>query len=129
MSARDGLAWVDDYYAATDAKDLDRVLAFWAADGRLAYRGQDAVGLEAVKAVVQGTFDGFASMRHQIVNRWRPEQDVAVVEVRVTYERMDGVKVPLEGVLIGRVDGERWLEQRIYVDTAPLLEAAPAAAA
>ena len=66
-------------------------------------------------------------MRHEILNRWEPEPGVAVLEVRVTYERLDGAKATLEGALFGRVDSGRWLEQRIYVDMTPLLEATPPA--
>jgi SnoaL-like domain len=120
--------WIDEYYAATDAKDMDRYLEFWSRDGRLVYGSREpAVGHEAIEQVARGVFEGFASTHHEVIEYWEPEPGVVIVEIRVTYERLDGAQVPVTGVLIGRAQPRRWLEQRIYVDIAPIFAAeAPA---
>jgi hypothetical protein len=116
--------WINEYYAATDAKDLGRYVEFWSPEGRLVYgSSQPAVGREAIATVARGVFEGFASTHHEITGYWEPEPGVVIVEITVTYERLDGVKVPVTGVLIGRAEQRRWFEQRIYVDVAPIFAA------
>jgi ketosteroid isomerase-like protein len=115
--------WLDEMFASIDAKDTEGFLHHLAEGARFRYGSQPpAVGIEAIRAAVDGFFSAIGSSCHHLGRRWHLA-DVAIVEGEVTYRRLDGreVTVPFCDVLHTR-DGQVH-DYRIYVDPAPLFAA------
>jgi hypothetical protein len=115
--------WLDEMFAAIDAKDTEGFLRHLAPGARFRYGSHPpAVGIDAIRAGVDGFFAAIHSSRHRLDRRWLLD-DVAVVEGEVTYRRLDGreVTVPFLDVLYTR--DARVHDYRIYIDPAPLFAA------
>ena len=67
-----------------------------------------------------------ATTRHEVLEVFDGEDGHVAFELNVTYELRRGGSVTLPGSVFAVVRGERFAEQRMYVDFAPVLRAAKA---
>jgi hypothetical protein len=72
----------------------------FAQDGKLVFaNGDPMVGPADIEAGVSGFFGTINRLRHKIVNEWH-EQGDTVLELAVTYDRLDGKQVTIPVVTI-----------------------------
>jgi len=120
------------YYASIDGRPLDRA-GEWVED--LAGFFAD----DATIRVVNGRPDGWraafvrdgarlpeivATTRHEVLNVLEDGDGRVACELAVTYELKAGGSVTLPGSVFARVRDERFTEQHMYVDFAPVFRAA-----
>ena len=118
---RTTLDLLTDYFAVMEAKDYDRLADFFADDVSLTFANAATVTGEAVVlaqlAVIGGKVD---SLAHPLVNVWQEEGGVVVFEVDSVWRFPDGFEATIRACSILTIDGQKFTDQRIYVDNSPL---------
>jgi len=113
-------AWWGRLFAAIDARDADRFVAFLTPDGEFRFGNAPAVqGREAIRATVAGFFSVIGGCRHRLLGAWNGA-GTAVCEGEVTYMRQDGSTVTIPFVNVFELRGEQVASYRIYIDNSPL---------
>jgi len=79
----------------------------------------EVVGRDAIEEAIAGFFSTINGLSHHIVEKWDVD-DTTVVQLEVTYTRMDDRRVTLPAVTIYRRAGDLIDEYRIYIDLAPI---------
>ncbi|MFD2416466.1 nuclear transport factor 2 family protein [Amycolatopsis pigmentata] len=132
MSVGKGTAsapWIRRYYELCGAKDIDRAMEFWAPEGVLRFANfEPVVGREAIHSVLGGIVDNWVKETHTLLNLWELPGGLVVFEMDVAFDRHDGSHVVVPGAAVCQVEGERFLEQRIYVDMSPVFAPSDATA-
>lgn len=114
--------WLERYYAAVDAKDIDAALDFFASDARLRLAGNDPVrGREAIGRMLGAGLDAVEGTRHQLKRIWEEDGGHVLFEVDVVYDLRDGRTVTVPGAAVCTVSGGRFTDQRLYADLSPVL--------
>jgi len=93
----------------------------FAPDGKLVFaNGDPMIGPAAIEAGVSGFFETIKGLRHAIVSEWH-EQGDTVLELGVTYDRLDGkqVSIPVVTIFHRRNDG-LIDDYRVFFDLAPV---------
>ncbi|MDH4072990.1 MAG: nuclear transport factor 2 family protein [Gammaproteobacteria bacterium] len=122
MAQPDSVTWIGDLFAAIDAKDTGRFVAFLTPQGEFRFGSSPPVrGREQVAAAVDGFFSTIAGLGHRVDRTWQGENSV-VCEGEVTYRRHDGSAVTLPFTDVFDMDGDKIARYRIYIDAAPLYE-------
>ena len=118
-------AWIAHYYELCGAKDIDGAMEFWAPEGELRFaNAEPVIGREAIRATFKGFVGMWAKETHTLRELWELPGGVVVFELNVEFRMHDGSEVAVVGAAINRVGGERFLEQRTYVDMGPVWAAA-----
>jgi len=93
----------------------------FASDGKLVFaNGDPMTGPAAVEAGVSGFFGTIKGIRHEIVSEWHQQGDT-VLELAVTYDRLDGKQVTIPVVTIWhRRDDGLIDDYRVFFDLAPV---------
>jgi ketosteroid isomerase-like protein len=122
-------AWVAQWFATIDAREPDRIAAYFADDGVFRFGNAPPVrGREAIRQTLAGFLDTLGGMRHHVTGVWRGEWEqgtVVSIEAEVTYTRLDGTRTaPLPATSTVRRAGDRIQDYRIFMDLAPLFAAA-----
>jgi uncharacterized protein (TIGR02246 family) len=108
-------------FAAVDAGDAAGFAGFFAPDGHLVFGNDEPlIGRDAIAGGLTSFLSTIGSLRHAVVREWDIE-DTCIVELKVTYHRLDGSSVTIPVVSIVRT-GQRGLieDYRVYYDLAPL---------
>jgi SnoaL-like domain len=106
---------IERLLAATDALDIDALVALYAPEGRLlAADGRRAEGTEEVRELLTSILGALRSTNHEVKDQWQVD-DTWIAEVEASYElpdlhRVDAV--PL--ALIVRPGPEGIADVRIY---------------
>jgi ketosteroid isomerase-like protein len=110
-------------FAAVDARDSRGFAEFFAEDGRLVFgNAEPMVGLGVIVEGIDRFFGTIAGLNHEVVNEWVTGADT-VVELIVTYDRLDGRSVAVPAVSIWHVDEDGRIDDyRIFIDLAPVYE-------
>jgi SnoaL-like domain len=117
----DAEGWIRDYYRCLDKKDIDASIGYWWPDAVLRFAdAEPAVGQQAVRAALTAMVNSVASTTHRPLDFWELPNGVVVFEARVDFVRLDAREVTVAGIAFCQVDGERFLEQRVLVDIAPV---------
>ena len=113
--------WISRYYAALDANEVDESLTYFGPESVMRFNSEaPLVGPKAIGAKTRQVLGLIDHLSHDFPNVWEPEPGLIVMEGEITYFRKDGLGVPVRGSSISRVEANRWLEQRIYVDLSPV---------
>jgi hypothetical protein len=93
----------------------------FAQDGRLVFaNGDPMIGPAAVDAGVSAFFTTIKGLRHEIVNEWH-SHGATVLELSVTYDRLDGKQVTIPVVTIYRRREDGLIDDyRVFFDLAPV---------
>lgn len=108
-------------FAAVDALDNDAMLELLAPDAVQVFGNQEPLmGRDAISAANKAFATMVAGVRHDITREWYQDND-AIVEANVTYQRLDGGLVNLPVVSIYRTDENGLIEDyRVFYDPAPV---------
>ncbi len=110
-------------FAASDSGDINAMLGFLTDDVVLVFGNADPVrGREAVGALSRQVTSKLRSVRHEIHDIWRAEEDPNVFIARMTvhYVRLDGAVVSLPCCNIFGMTGGLVADYRIYMDVNPV---------
>ena len=115
---------LNEYYAAIEANDPDRFGMFYADDMTLTFaNAPQTSGRTAAVTAFSGILDLVQSLHHDLVNVWEVDTGVVVYESVGEWNLHDGTKVSIgAGTVVTLVDG-KFVDQRIYVDNAPVAAA------
>jgi ketosteroid isomerase-like protein len=113
------VAWLERYYRLVDEGRVREVIDdFMAEDCSFRIGNREPVGFieeaRRMGAIVKG-------LRHEVLTVLEGDDGTLACELEVTYTKHDGTSVTLPGSLFARVADGRFVEQRAYVDHAPLL--------
>ena len=109
-----------DLFAAIDARDTERFLAFLTDEAYFRFGSTPpAQGKEAIRDAVGGFFSSIAGCRHSVA-RVVAEGDVLICEGEVTYTRHDSSEITLPFANVFELDGELISAYKIYADASPL---------
>ena len=109
-----------DLFADVDLMDAKAFVSYLAEDCVLRFGNADELyGRDAVEEAIDGLFGTIKGLSHRILQEW-DVGDTSIVQVETTYTRMDGGRVTLPAVVVGRRGGELFDEYRIYTDLAPI---------
>ncbi len=107
-------------FADVDRMDAKAFASHLSEDCVLRFGNADElVGREAIEEGIDGLFASIKGLSHRIVGEWALGE-TEIVEVDVTYTRLDDDAVTLPAVVVGRRGGDLFDEYRIYVDLAPV---------
>jgi ketosteroid isomerase-like protein len=107
--------------AAVDARDADALARFFADKGKFVFgNAEPAVGSAAIAEGADQFFATINGLHHKVVNEWVTGADT-VVELKVTYDRLDGRSVTIPAVSIWHLDQDGLIEDyRVFLDLAPI---------
>lgn len=109
-----------DLLADVDRMDAAGFAAHLAEDARLRFgNAEPVVGRGAIETAIAGFFETIKDLRHKIVNEW-DVGDVTILELEVTYTRLDDQQVPVPVVTIYQRGADLIEDYRIYLDLAPV---------
>jgi ketosteroid isomerase-like protein len=119
---------VQEAFRCVDEMRLDDFAALFTPDGTMTFgNGQPTVGPDAVRKALGDFYQLLQGVRHELEGAWIVD-DVSINEAVVHYTLKDGalVSVPVTSIL--RWAGGHVRDWRIYMDVAPVFEAAQATA-
>ena len=109
-----------EVFADVDRMDAKAFASHLAEDCMLRFANADeVVGRDAIEEAIGGFFSTIKGLSHHIVGQWDVD-DTTVVQLEVTYTRMDDRRVTLPAVTIYRRGGDLIDEYRIYIDLGPI---------
>jgi ketosteroid isomerase-like protein len=113
-----------EYYAAMEAKDQQVFGAYYADDMTLTFGNSPQVkGRDNVLSAFNDALDRVVSLGHDLVNAWEEAGGVVFFESIGRWTLVSGVVVEIKAASkITVIDG-KFVDQCIYVDNAPLVEA------
>jgi ketosteroid isomerase-like protein len=115
-----GRSWWPALFAAIDARDADRFVAFLTSDAQFRFgNGPLLCGQPAIRAAVAGFFGAIRACQHRIIGIWS-EAGSFVCEGEVTYTRLDGARVTVPFVNVMALQDHKISIYRIYIDNTPL---------
>ena len=107
-------------FAAIDAMDVDRFLAFLTTDASFRFGSSPAAtGHDAIRAAVGGFFETIGSLSHAISTAFAEDQTL-VCEGEVTYTRHDGSTITLPFADVFEYEDDLIADYKIYMDIGPL---------
>jgi ketosteroid isomerase-like protein len=108
-------------FAANDSRDVDAVAAMLTEDVALRFGNAPVVtGRSAVRQASVDFNAMVASVSHEITDLFElSERDVVVVELLVTYKRLDGEQLTLPCCNVFRLRDGLISDYRIYMDVNP----------
>lgn len=120
--ATDDIDWVARLFAAIDARDVDRFVAFLHPEVEFQFGNAAPIrGIESTRAAVAAFFASVADLQHRVDDVWQIDaQHTCICRGEVRYRRLDDseLQVPFANVLRLR-DGSIY-EYSIYVDASKL---------
>ena len=110
-----------DLFADIDRMDARAFASYLSEDCRLRFGNADAVaGRSAIEAAITGFFAMIKGLSHDIAHQW-DVGDTTIIELEVTYTRLDERQVTVPVVTIYRRGDELVDDYRIFIDLAPVL--------
>lgn len=124
----DTYPWIHRYFTLCADKEIDAAMEYWAPEGTLQFANHPRVdGRETIRANFKQFVGNWQSETHTVRGVWELDHEHLLIEMRTRFRTHDGNEVTVEGVTFCRFNGERFLEQRTYVDLSPVLAGAAAA--
>jgi ketosteroid isomerase-like protein len=113
-----------EYYAAMEAKDQPVFGSYYADDMTLTFGNSTEVkGRDKVISAFHEALSKVVSLGHDLVNAWEEEGGVVFFESVGRWTLTNGVVVEIRAASKITVLDGKFVDQRIYVDNAPLYEA------
>lgn len=108
-------------FGLVDAQDAGAVAGLFAADGSITFgNNPPLVGAPQIEAGIKGFYSTIDGLSHDVVQEWNVDGD-SIVELRVTYTRLDGAKVTIPCVSIWNRGPDGLITTyRVYFDLAPV---------
>jgi ketosteroid isomerase-like protein len=115
------LDFLTEYFDVMEAKDYDRLADFLADNVSLTFANAPTVtGKDVVLAQLTAIGGKVDSLAHPLINVWQEDEGVVVFEVDSVWRFPDGVETTIRACSIFTIEGQKFTDQRIYVDNSPL---------
>ena len=113
-----------EYYAAMEANSPREFGSYYADDMTLTFGNSPEIkGRDNIISALREMLDKVVSLGHDLVNVWEEEGGVVVFEDIGRWSLRGGAVIEIKAASkITMADG-KFVDQRIYVDNAPLFEA------
>ena len=112
---------LSDYFAAMEAKDFDRLGAYYADDITQTFANAPTItGRDAMLARMIDLLGKVKSLPHPLINVWQEDHGVVIFEVTSVWHFDDDTEVKVNACSIFTMVDRRFTDQRIYVDNAPV---------
>ena len=112
---------LNDYFGALEAKDFDRLRAFYADDVALTFANHPTItGAENVLALMADLAGKLDRIEHRLLRLWQEDDGVVVLEVRCIYHLNDSTVIEITACSIFVMADGRFADMRLYVDHAPV---------
>ena len=113
-----------EYYAAMEANNPGKFGSYYADDMTLTFGNSPEIkGRDNIISAFSAKLDEVTSLGHDLVNAWEEENGVVFFESIGRWTLRGGAVIEIKAASkITVVDG-KFVDQRIYVDNAPLDEA------
>jgi ketosteroid isomerase-like protein len=113
-----------EYFAAMEAKNSQEFGSYYAEDMTLTFGNSPEIkGRDNIISAFSDALDKVVSLGHDLVNVWEEEGGVVFFEDIGRWTLRGGAVIEIKAASkITVVDG-KFVDQRIYVDNAPLFEA------
>lgn len=110
-----------DYFAAMEAKDSERIGAYYADDITLTFANAPTItGRKTVLAQMTTLLGKVDSLAHPLINVWQEDNGVVVLEVTSVWRFPDGTEATINACSIFTLADGKFTDQRIYVDNSPI---------
>ena len=110
-----------DYFAAMQAKDLPRLGEYYAEDITLTFANAPTIiGRDAMLERMVTLLGRVKSLAHPLVNVWQEDGGVVILEVTSVWHLHDDTVIKINACSIFTVADGKFIDQRIYVDNAPI---------
>ena len=120
--------WLKPYMTLCDNKDVDGIMEHWSDDAKLTFaKGETIVGKEALREWFTEFMDSLHHQIHKLGRVWELPDGTVFFEAEVDNIRHDGRELTVQGLTYCRIEGEQFLENRTYVDIAPVFAETPPA--
>lgn len=112
---------VSRVFHIVDSRDAAGFGRLFAAGGRMVFGNAEPMyGPERITEGVGEFFATIKGLRHAVRNEWTAGPDT-IIELAVTYDRLDGKTVTLPAVTLWHVTGDGLIDDyRVYIDLAPV---------
>ena len=112
------------YYDAMEENDPERYGAYYADDMTLTFANSPAVtGRESAIAAFSDVLNKVRSLHHDLVNVWEEAGGVVIFESVGTWYPHNGTAISINACSVFTLVDGKFIDQRIYVDNAPVLAA------
>jgi ketosteroid isomerase-like protein len=115
---------LDEYYGAMESNDPQRYGTYYADNMTLTFGNSPTItGRENVVAAFAEVLNRVQSLHHDLVNVWEQDGGVVVYESVGVWKLFDGRKISINACTVLTLTGWKFVDQRIYVDNAPVFAA------
>ncbi|AII11019.1 MULTISPECIES: nuclear transport factor 2 family protein [Rhodococcus] len=110
-----------EVFAIVDSLDVPSFAQLFTETGKLVFANcEPFIGRAQIAEGTSAFFATIAGMHHTIVNEWQVE-DTTIIELQVTYDRLDGKTADIPVVSIWHRTPEGLIDDyRVYFDLAPV---------
>ena len=109
-----------DYFQAMEAKDFDRLGAYYADNITLTFANAPTItGRDAMLDRMVDLLGKVKSLAHPLINVWQEDGGVVIFEVTSIWHLHDDTEVKINACRSSRCR-RKFTDQRIYVDNAPV---------
>ena len=110
-----------DYFDAMEAKDFDRLGAYYADDITQTFANAPTItGRDTMLAQMVDLLGKVKSLAHPLINVWQEDDGVVIFEVTSVWRFHDDTEVKINACSIFTIVDGKFTDQRIYVDNAPV---------
>ena len=110
-----------DYFQAMEAKDFDRLGAYYADDITQTFANAPTIaGRDTMLARMRDLLGKVMSLTHPLINVWQEDEGVIIFEVISVWHFHDDSVIKINACSIFTLADGKFTDQRIYVDNAPI---------
>jgi ketosteroid isomerase-like protein len=115
---------LNDYYAAMEANNPREFGSYYAEDMTLTFGNSPEIkGRDNIISAFSDMLDKVESLAHDLVDAWEEEGGVVFFESIGRWTLRGGAVIEIKAASKITIADGRFVDQRIYVDNAPVLEA------
>ncbi|MDF3311220.1 nuclear transport factor 2 family protein [Rhodococcus sp. T2V] len=113
-----------DYYAAMEANNPREFGSYYAENMTLTFGNSPEIkGRDNIISAFGDKLDEVVSLGHDLVNAWEEEDGVVFFESIGRWTLRSGAVIEIKAASKITIAGGKFVDQRIYVDNAPVFEA------
>ena len=110
-----------EYYAAMETNDPLRYGAYYDEDMTLTFGNSPTItGRQNVIAAFAEVLGRVRSLHHDLVNVWEQDDGMILYESVGVWNLVDGTTISINACTVLTVADDKFTDQRIYVDNAPV---------
>jgi ketosteroid isomerase-like protein len=112
---------LNDYFAAMEAKDLDRLGSYYADNITQTFANAPSItGRDTMLNQMATLLGKVRSLAHPLINVWQEDDGVVIFEVTSIWWLHDDTEISINACSIFTIVDGKFTDQRIYVDNTPI---------